>query len=93
MKRYYAHYYQEFENTYNLYYVDDSMNIDIPDSWRQISRKKAEKLAREERKRRKSDPSFAYRADGEIYPADLEEEYDIENPKKYFLDDVIWKKK
>lgn len=94
MKKYYVNYYRDFSNTYNLYYTDETMDIEIPKSWKQITRSRAIMLAIRERKARKYDETFAYFADAEIYPVDFDRnEEDIRNNYNYYLDGYIWKKK
>lgn len=90
MRKYYVHYYQDFANTYNLYYAESG--FPVPDTWRQITRKEAEKLARAERRRRIEDEAFSGRACAEIFPADYPDDGDIINDRRYALHGYIWER-
>ena len=92
MRKYYIRYWANFGNTFNLLYVDDAMDIKIPDNWERITRKEALSLARNERTLRKSDPNFAYYGDAEIYPANYHFDDDIINNMRYKLINHIWEK-
>lgn len=68
-RQYFVWYYKKFGNTYNLYYADTPEELDrLPEGAKQISLEKAEELARDEARRRKEDPSSAYRADEYVHP-------------------------
>lgn len=71
MKRtYYVHYWNNFGNTYNLYYCETEEDLAaLPADSERITRKEALRLAREESYRRETDQSFAYLADESIIPA------------------------
>lgn len=89
MKKYFVHYYQDFCNTYNLYYTDEKFPFELlPKGVEQITRKEAETLARMERSRRRWEPSSAYRAAANIYPAGYDG--DILNDRKFILNGCIW---
>lgn len=69
MRKYYVHYYRDFGNAYNLYWTDGPEGeAALPDGAERISRKRAFELARDERERRKYNPSFGWYADSYIYP-------------------------
>jgi hypothetical protein len=71
MKKYFVHYYENFGNTYHLYYTETEADVAaLPKGAEQITRKQAEDLARDERKRRENDQEFAHNADDLIYPPD-----------------------
>lgn len=96
MKKYYVHYWKSFGNTYNLYYVDESMDMEIPHNWERITRAEAIHLARMEREARRINPNFAYYADDSILPADYDREWngnDIANDPRYYLDGCIWERR
>lgn len=92
MKKYYVCYYLDFGNTYNLYYADDSMDIQIPGNYERITRKEALRLISAENQRRKDDPSFSYFAATSIMPIDYKGD-DIEHDSRYKLVNHIWEKK
>lgn len=94
MRKYYVHYYKDFANTYRLFYTETEKQIaSLPSEAHRISRKDAERLAREERERRKYDPSFSGYADIHIFPADAPwDEDDMRESKEYVLDGYIWRK-
>ena len=66
MRKYWVNWWKNFGNTYWLCWTDQK---EPPvGNWTRISRIEAEWLARRERNRRKTDPSFAYNADACIAP-------------------------
>lgn len=67
-RKYYVHHYRDFYNTYHLWYVEPGTPFEVPPAWRQIARKEAIALAREETRRRKYESSSAGYADEAIYP-------------------------
>lgn len=69
-------------NEYSLMYTQDGST---PDGYEQITREKAQYLARKEVRARKEDPAFAYRADTYIYPAEMTEKdiYDFECGRRW----------
>ena len=69
MRKYYVAYGQ-FGNQYRLFYTEsDSEMKFLPKNAERISRKEAQKLAREESYRRKFDRAFSGYADSCVYPA------------------------
>lgn len=95
MKKYYVDYWSDFCNTYNLYYVDESMDMEIPHNWEHITRAEAIHLARMERESRRRNPNFAHYADDSILPADWarDSDDDIRNDPRYYLDGCIWERR
>ena len=95
-RQYFAHYYKDFGNTYNLLYADteDELKM-IPEDAERITRKEAESLASMENYRRKYDGSFSGFADNAIYPVTMtqEEMWDLPNSRKYYKDKYIWERK
>ena len=69
MRKYYVNYYKDFANTYHLCYADGE--TELPEGWKQITRAKAEELARDEARREKEDQAFSGRADTYIVPYSL----------------------
>ena len=67
MKKYFVRYDSDFSNAYSLCWT----NGETPDGWEQITRTKAEDLARAESRRRREDPSFSGYADEVIISFDL----------------------
>ncbi len=59
-------------NEYDLCYAPEGVNPG--DGWEQITRKKAEKYAAAEARRREDEPSSAYFAEAYIYPYDMNED-------------------
>ena len=70
MKRYYAKYYLDFSNTYNLAYAEtESEEKQAKEQgYERITRKEAEHLCALENQRRKDDPAFSHYADTVILP-------------------------
>lgn len=95
-RQYFAHYYKDFGNTYNLLYADteDELKM-IPEDAERITRKEAESLASRENYRRKYDGSFSGFADNAVYPVTMtqEEIWDLPNSRKYYKDKYIWERK
>ena len=93
-KQYFVHRYNNFGNTYNLYWADSpEMIAALPEDAERISRKEAIRLCREERYRRKHDPSFSGYATDTIFPADYPDDQDIRSDKRFYLvDGFIWDK-
>lgn len=91
-KQYFVYYYNNFGNTYNLYWADSpEMIAALPENAERISRKKAIQLCRDEKYRQKCDSSFSGYATTSIFPADYPEDEDIRNDKRYSLvDGYIW---
>lgn len=75
-KQYYVCYYNDFPNTYCLYWVDPNdvvmATLASADCYYHITRMQAVRLCVAERRRRKNDPSFAYYADDHILPIDYD---------------------
>lgn len=93
MRKYYIYQHKDFGNTYNLYYIEDNMDFDVPDEWVQVSRKEALHLCALEKARRRDDPAFSGFADTAIYPADYPRFFEpIENDKRYTLRANIWER-
>lgn len=91
-KKYWAHYYRDFANTYRLYWTDCAeMKNNLPADAERITRKDAEHLAAAERARREIDGQFAGYADTAIYPADGTDYYGIE--RNYILRGYIWERR
>lgn len=65
MKKYFVKY-GDFGNVYSLRWAEDGDAI--PAGYEQITRKKAEQLARAERRRRKDEPMSSGYADSYIFP-------------------------
>lgn len=73
MKKYYAHFYKDFGNTYNLYYTESEADEALlPEGAQRITRENALRLAADEAAQRKNDPSFSGYADAYIFPADYD---------------------
>lgn len=74
MKKYYVHYWNNFANTYNLYWAETPQQIAKAESkgYECISRKYAEKLCVEENYRRKTDYNFSDYASNVILPFDYD---------------------
>ena len=49
MRKYYVSYFADFGNTFNLFYVDDDMNFEVPKKFERISRKQALQMASNQR--------------------------------------------
>lgn len=94
-KKYFVVYYQNFSNTYNLYWTDcKEMEERLPAEAKRISRKEAEGLCADENRRRKHDRGSAFFADSAIYPSDFDGcNYDIETSKRHRKNGYIWEKK
>ena len=77
MKKYYVNYYSNFANTYDLRYTEGDEQP--KDGYERITLKEAQRLARSESDRRKSDPNFSHFASTIIIPmnADEDDQYDI----------------
>lgn len=69
MYNYFVHYYDHFGNTYRLFYAPVGMQV--PADWEQISIEHAISLCKEERIRRKNNPSSSGYADISIYPVEV----------------------
>ena len=94
-RRYFAHYYKNFGNTYSLMYADTEEDLKlIPEDAEQITRKEAEALASAENYRRKRDQSCSGFADNAIYPVGMtqEEMLDLPNSRKYYKEKYIWER-
>lgn len=65
MKKYFVKY-GDFGNVYSLCWAEQGDSIQ--DGWENIPRRKAERLAREERQRREADPAFSGYASTYIAP-------------------------
>lgn len=94
-RQYFAHYYKDFGNTYNLMYADTKEELKlVPENAERITRKKAESLCADENYRRKVDSSFSGFADNMIYPVALSEEdkWNLYNSNKYYINKYIWEK-
>lgn len=70
MKHYYVKYIRNASNWYSLVYTEteEQSELALANGYERITRRQAEKLAAQERFRRKYDPSFAYHADADIFP-------------------------
>lgn len=91
MRKYWVYYWQNFGNTYRLWYTENSDEEKLlPETAERITRKKALQLAREESDRQKFDEAFAYYADSEIYP--IGSVCDIENNPHYQCVGRIWER-
>ena len=87
MKRYYVEYWNNFGNTYNLYWAETPEQIEKAEKFcERISRKDAEKLCTAENYRRKHDNAFSGFAMNFILPIDYEYEDDWRNDKRVYLD-------
>jgi hypothetical protein len=88
-----THYYIEntlgFGNTYNLYHAPADFVPPANYGWERITRKDAERKAREERRRRRDDPAFSHFASAYILPHDLGEEEDYFDHRRFVIDGVI----
>lgn len=94
MKKYYVHYYNNFGNTYNLYWTDSpDMEKNLPDGAKRISRKETISLCVQEKYARKHDQNFSGYAMTAIYPADYDFNDCIENDSRYYLDGYVWNRK
>lgn len=96
-RRYYIYYYKDFGNTYELYYAENLKEAQLAEEkgFSQIGRKEAERKCREEKDRRKHDPSFAYFASTTIMPIALIEKFeDCIEPEEcgYHLNGYIYEK-
>lgn len=91
-KQYFVHYYNNFGNTYNLYWADSpEMIAFLPEGAEKISRKEAIRLCREEKYRAKNNPTFSGYATGTIFPAGYPDNKDIHADKRFSLvDGFIW---
>lgn len=92
MKRYFVNYYNDFTNTYNLAWAETPEQLEIAqaDGWEQITRKKAQALCMEERRRQLNDPSFSGYADTLIFPIDYDRmENDWQNDSNIRSDGYI----
>lgn len=98
-RKYYVHYWKDFNNTYELYYSDKEIDRD---GFEKITRKEAIRLCVEEKERRRTDPSFSGYASTTIMP--YEYDYDpngnarndgknIAYDKNYCLNGYIWELK
>lgn len=85
-KTYLIKFYQDFDNTYLLAWVDtpSSLELALNEGYKRITRREAEHYASAERYRRKHEPSSAYRADAEI--CSFYERYILEHEEDYFND-------
>ena len=95
-RQYFAHYYRDFGNTYNLMYTDTKEELKlVPEDAERITRKKAESLCADENRRRKTDSSCSGFADNMIYPINIsnEECWNIYNNKHYYKNKYIWERK
>ena len=72
MKKYYVHYWNNFANTYNVYWAETPEQIAKAEGDERITRKYAEKLCAEENYRRQTDYSFSGYASTVILPIDYE---------------------
>lgn len=70
MKKYYVHYWNNFANTYNLYWAETSEQIKEAErnGYERITRKEAERLCANENYRRKTDYNFSGYASAVILP-------------------------
>ena len=81
-----------FANNYNLYHAETQKELAaLPQDAEQITRKEAEGLCIDERRRRKENPAFSGYADPMIYPADYDgsaESWESQ-PKKFIVNGYI----
>lgn len=91
-KQYFVHRYNDFGNTYNLYWADSpEMIAALPEGAERISRKEAIRLCRDEKQRAANDPAFSGYATDTIFPAGYPDDKDIRNDKRFSLfDGFIW---
>lgn len=95
-RQYFVHYYNNFGNTYSLFYADSEAELKlIPENADRITRKRAESLAADENYRRKYDSSCSGYADNAIYPAGMSsvDRCYIEYNDSYFRNGYIWEHK
>lgn len=95
-RQYFAHYYKNFGNTYNLIYADTEEELKlVPEGAEHVTRKQAESLAAEENYRRRTDRDFSGFADNMIYPVSIsqEDKWDIYNLRRYYKNKYIWERK
>ena len=88
MKKYYVEYWNNFGNTYNLYWAGTPEQIAIAESngFERISRKCAEKLCADENYRAKNDYNFSGYASNVILPVDYDFEEGWRNDRKMYKD-------
>lgn len=92
MKQYYINYYNNFANTYNLFWAEGpEMIAKLPPNATRITRVEAIRKCQQERERAKYDSGFSGFADSQIFPAGAECQC-YPNSPHYFLDGYIWKK-
>lgn len=90
-RKYYVRYWNNFSNTYELYYTDNGEAV--RDDFEQITRKEAIALCVEEKRRRKYDQAFSGAAATTIVPYGYRDDGNIWNDKMYYLDGYIWEKR
>jgi hypothetical protein len=75
-RKYFVRYISNFANMYDLRWADSENLIAMLKSkdYEQITREEAVRLCREEKQRRKYDPSFSGYADTVVIPADMTED-------------------
>jgi hypothetical protein len=83
-----------FSNEYSLFYAENAADFAaLPESAEQITRKQAQRLARDEVERRKYDRAFSGYADSAIYPAALIDAKDaVSNESRYTLKNRIFER-
>ena len=91
-RQYFAHYYRDFGNTYNLMYADTEEDLKyVPEDARRITRREAESLCIRENYRRKHD--FGGFADNAIYPAKMTSDEIWGGSRKYYKVGYIYERR
>lgn len=91
-KQYYVDYYNDFANTYNLYWASTPEQIKIAAEMglERITRATAIKMCTAENERRRTDGSFSGYADNCIFPIDYNRmEHDYQNDSHVYADGYI----
>lgn len=73
MKKYFIHYHQNFINVFALCSVEDSQDEmalhQLPGEWERITYEEAQNKIKNEKRRRKYNPAFAFYSDVQIFSA------------------------